>query len=162
MKFQDPDVCGFQAFDNGVVLKINQENVLDAVDGADKVAVYLYLDEINTMIQAVDEDSPDEPAPELPVAFDSFSVNAADRQQSLLIMNASAVRDCPVAKRNRAFVFVGLDSLHEIKDRLDGELERQDQIKAFDEAFTAMTGCKLVMKPDSMQRVMVPVNQLSS
>lgn len=130
MRFKDRDVCSFQAFANGVVLKINQENVLDAVDGKGKVAVYLYLNEINALLKAIDEDSPDESAPELPVAFDSYSINSADRQQSLVVMNASAVRNCPIAKRNRAFVFLGLDVLSKIKRRLDGELERQDQIKA--------------------------------
>lgn len=160
MKFKDRDICSFQAFANGVVLKVNQDSVLDAVDGKDKVAVYLYLDEINALLRAIDEDSPDESAPALPTAFDSYSINSADRQQSLVVMNANAVRNCPIAKRNRAFVFLGMDNLATIKRRLDSELERQEQIKAFDEAFIAATGCKLVLAADSNKRVMQPVNQL--
>ena len=75
MKFSDKDICGFSAFDNGVVLKVNQSSLLDSVDGDDKVAIYLYLNEVNGLMDAVYGDSPDESAPELPSAFDQISTN---------------------------------------------------------------------------------------
>ncbi|WP_338853765.1 hypothetical protein WE348_21185 (plasmid) [Alteromonas macleodii] len=154
MKFIDKDICGSSAFDNGVVLKVNQSSLLDAVDADDKVAIYLYLDEVNELMDAVYGDSPDEPAPELPEAFHQLSTNAAELTQSMVVMYGSAVRDCPVAKRNRAYVFIGLDTLHKIKKKLDGEIERREQVKAFDAAFTAMTGCRLGVASDSNKRVL--------
>lgn len=155
MKFQDNDICGFAAYDNGVVLKLKQQKLLDESDADDKVAVYLYLNEVNILMDAVYGDSPDEPAPELPEAFDCFTTNSAELTQSMLILNGSAVRDCPIAKRNRAFVFLGLEKLHKIKKRLDDEIKRRDQVKAFDEAFTAMTGCKMTVAADSNRVTLV-------
>lgn len=155
MKFQDNDICGFAAYDNGVVLKVKQQNLLDAADADDKVAVYLYLDEVNVLMDAVYGDSPDEPAPELPEAFDCFTTNSAELNQSMLVLNGSVVRDCPIAKRNRAFVFLSLETLHSIKKKLDGEIERRGQVKAFDEAFAAMTGYKMAVASDSNRRILI-------
>lgn len=138
MKFNDKDIRGFEPFDDGVLLKVDQQKVLDAVDAENKVAIYLYRDEVKALMDSVYRDSPDEPAPEIPAAFHEFVTNSGDLNQALVVLNADAVRDCPLAKRNQSFVFISLDVLHRIKTKLDATIEHRKQTDAFDLAFGLM------------------------
>ena len=135
MKFKDKDITGHKVFSNGVVLKLNQDNVLDSADDEDNVAIYLYINEVNALIGSSSATSAVQAVHELPVAFVGFVSNSADLQESTVVLNAAAVRDCPTAKRNRAFVFIALSDLKKIKTKLDTELKRNEQIRAFDKTF---------------------------
>lgn len=169
-KFQDKDVVGFNAFDNGVVLKINQSSVLDAIDDYGVVALYLYLAEINFLVNEVYTNSPDESAPEnLSTSYaefvsrqeeDSsklFCTNSAVLDQALILMDGKSVSECPIAKRNRAYVFISLETLHKAQNSLTKEIDRREQNKTFEKAFAAATGYRITVAKDSNKRVLQQV-----
>ncbi len=139
MQFTDKDICGFTAYDNGVVLKANLPSLPDSADDDDKVAIHLYLNEVNELMDAVNRASPDESAPELPLALNQISTNSPALNMSTVVMNGTAVRNNPTTKRNRAYVFISSETLREIKSKLNEETERRNQIRVFDDAFKAMT-----------------------
>ncbi|MAW98108.1 MAG: hypothetical protein CMN72_00360 [Sphingomonas sp.] len=166
-KFIDKDVVGFAAFDNGVVLKVNQNDVCEAIDDDGVAAVYLYLDELNFLMDEVYTNSPDEPAPEyLSAPYQQFidtqfkegskvfCTNSAVPEQALVLLDGDSVSDCPIAKRNRAFVYISLETLHKVQKTLISSIEKKEQAKAFDKAFQDATGCKIVIAKDSNKRML--------
>ena len=157
MKFQDNDIAGFSVFDNGVVLQVMESNLLDAVDGDNQVALYLYEQEINTLIDKVDRQGREAYESAVTAEFD-FCINGAHIEQSTIIFAAELVKagTYGVAQEDISNIFISLDLLMKVKNKINAEQKRQADVTAFNEAFKEITGCKLGVAKDSNMLVMEP------